>query len=215
MNNLFSNLKTFISNSITSVAGVATKFKTYFNLTSVSNLISLLFQQIQNYFTLYRIKLLIILFSILYSLFMIIAIYFIYKSYQYAAQNLNNFIYYSMSKDISKLNLFHPIQFYSDSIPSLNHIKYIYGKLGIIDYNDYIYSNSPDTRTLKDILNQNYTLHQQTNSIVFANIINQHSQLFGDLAVEFLKRMIKVSLPLVASLLILGGIMLLEPVSIL
>lgn len=69
--------------------------------------------------------------------------------------SLENSIYNSMSHDISKLNWHYPIQVYTESIPTRNSINSIYGKLGIIDYNDYIYGLSNDSQILHNILKYN------------------------------------------------------------
>jgi hypothetical protein len=79
----------------------------------------------------------------------------IYKYYQFALTHFKDFVYYKMSKDISRLHFHHPIYQYLDAIPTKFHINYVYGKLGIIDYNDYIYCHSPDMQTLNQILHKN------------------------------------------------------------
>jgi hypothetical protein len=213
---LFSKFNILINKFKTIYNSVSfSKFKTAFNPISNFKFPTLLLgRKIKNYFTMNIIRLLIILFVIVYSFFFMICIYFLYKSHLNNLSNLNNFTYINMSKDISRLNLYHPIQTYLDIVPSKNHINYVYGKLGIINYNDYIYSMTSDTQTLQHILRNNSTLHQNTSSIVFADIISQHSQLFADLTEEFIKKVFKLSRPLVISVVLLGGFMLLEPNSL-
>jgi hypothetical protein len=107
--------------------------------------------------------------------------YAIYKSYHLALTQLNEQVYHSMSKDISNLNFDKPIQCYMDSIPSRSHINYVYGKLGIIDYNDYIFNLNHDANSLNYILSQNQALQYKVSSVVLADIVHQHAQLFADL----------------------------------
>ncbi len=52
-------------------------------------------------------------------------------------------------------------------------------KLGIIDYNDYIYNVSSNTRVLNTILEHNPELQAKTTSVVLADIIHQNAQLIG------------------------------------
>jgi len=107
-------------------------------------------------------------------------IYILYKSYLSSLVKLNEFIYSNMSHDISRLNWNYPIYSYVENIPNINHINYIYHKLDISNYNDYIYN------------------------------IYQNSQLFGDLAEQYLKRLVKLFLPLVLAIGLLGGTLFVE-----
>lgn len=78
-----------------------------------------------------------------------------------------------MSNDISKLNQFHPIQSYTNSIYNKQYIGFIYNKLGIIDYNDYIFSITNDTNYLNFILSHNQVTHDKITSVVFSDINQQ------------------------------------------
>lgn len=92
-----------------------------------------------------------------------------------------------------------------ESIPSRSHIDYVYGKMGIINYNDYIFCLNHDTQTLNTILSQNPTLQSKVSNIVLADIISQNSQLFADIGEELIKRVFRKILPLLLSSLLLGG----------
>jgi hypothetical protein len=140
--------------------------------------------------------------------------YFLYKSYLFALDSVNEFVYSNMSKDISRLNWNFPISNYVENIPSINHINNVYNSLGITDYNDYIYNISQNSQVLHTILDKNSQLQSNTSSIVLADIVYQNSQLFADLSEEVLKRFFKLSLPLAISVLLLGGTYLLENVNL-
>ena len=165
-------------------------------------------------FTIVKVKFIFIIFTLLYSIFLSISIYFIYKTYVLTISHLNDFVYNSMTKDISKLNFNHPIQYYMDNIPSMTKINYVYGKLGIINYTDYIYNISSDMQSLNLILKQNNYLESKTSNLILADIIHQHSQLFYDCGEEVLKRVFKLSIPLFVSIFILCGTLIIENSSI-
>lgn len=139
--------------------------------------------------------------------------YIIYKSYQLTLSSLNEYVYNNMSHDISKLNWHHPIQCYTDSISSRKHIDYVYGKLGIIDYNDYIYNISPDMERLNFILKNNIRLESEVSSIVLSDIISQHSRLFTDMGEELVKRVFRLSIPLLISVALLTGVIITDNVT--
>lgn len=157
-----------------------------------------------------KFKILLISFMFIYSIFLIGSAYILYKSYHLTLNSLNDYVYQNMTKDIANLNWKTPIQLYTDSIPSRSYINYVYGKLGIINYNDYIFSLNHDTQTLKAILANNVNLQSNLSNICFADIINQHSQLFSDIGEELIKRVFKKVLPLIVASLLLGGVCLHE-----
>lgn len=140
--------------------------------------------------------------------------YILYKSYLLALNKLNEFVYSNMSHDISRLNWNFPIYNYVENIPSINHINNVYNRLGILDYNDYIYNQSQNSQVLHYLLDKNSQLQSKTSSIVLADIIYQNSQLFADLSEEVLKRFFRLSLPLTISLLLLGGTYICENINL-
>jgi|SRR5882762_7011954 len=108
-------------------------FKTLF-LTSIYNF------NLLSFISMLKFKLIILFFVFTYSIFLIIISYILYKSYLNSLNKLNEFMYSNMSYDISRLNYNYPIYSYIENIPSINHINYIYHKLDISNYNDYIYN---------------------------------------------------------------------------
>jgi hypothetical protein len=82
--------------------------------------------------------------------------------------------------------------------------------LGIIDYNDYIYGLSNDSQILHNILKYNQVSESKVTAIVLADIVQQHSHLLGELGLELLKRVVRLSLPLVTMTLLLGGVTIYE-----
>ena len=192
--------------SITNFKLISKKLK-FINLKNVFYLAS-------NFITLYKVKILILVFTVGYLFFFTISFYLLYKSYLLTLSSLNEFLYQNLSNDISKLNQFHPIQSYYNSIYSKQYIGMIYNKLGIIDYNDYIYAISNDSKNLTHLFNYNQTTHDKVSSIVFADIIQQHSQLIGDLGEQLMKRLLRLSLPLLASITLFTGFYLAETLNI-
>ena len=73
-----------------------------------------------------------------------------------------------MSRDISRLNHYYPIHHYIEQILNINQVTYVYGKLGIIDYNDYIYNISSNANSLHAIITSNPYLQPKTFSVVLA-----------------------------------------------
>jgi hypothetical protein len=136
--------------------------------------------------------------------------YILYNSYLLALTELNEFVYGNLTHDISKLNLNHPIHSYVECIPSVSYINYMYYSLDIVDYNDYIYNISTNSQALHSILSQNPELQSKTSSIVLSDIVQQNAQLFADLGEQLLKRVVKLSLPLVVALALFGGTLLVE-----
>ena len=49
-----------------------------------------------------------------------------------------------------------------------------YSHLGIIDYNDFIYKLSDNTKALSSIINQNQVVKDKVSSIVLADVINSN-----------------------------------------
>lgn len=87
----------------------------------------------------------------------------------------------------------------------------------IIDYNDYIYNISQNSQVLHSILDKNSNLQSSTSSIaiVLADIIYQNSQLFSDLGVELLRKVVKLSVPLIVGIALYGATLLVETTEIL
>lgn len=87
----------------------------------------------------------------------------------------------------------------------------------IIDYNDYIYNISQNSQVLHSILDKNSNLQSSTSSIaiVLADIIYQNSQLFSDLGVELLRKVVKLSVPLIVAIVLYGATLLVETTEIL
>lgn len=87
----------------------------------------------------------------------------------------------------------------------------------IIDYNDYIYNISQNSQVLHSILDKNSNLQSSTSSIaiVLADIIYQNSQLFSDLGVELLRKVVKLSVPLIVAIALYGATLLVETTEIL
>ena len=87
--------------------------------------------------TFWKVKLVIITFMVIYSIFIVWSGYLLYKSYHEILQSLNEQIYQNLTRDISNLNFHKPILFNSNTIPTKTNITNTYGALGIINYNDY------------------------------------------------------------------------------
>jgi len=181
----------------------------YFN-----KIISSLFTFSISFITIIKFRLIILSFIAIYLLFFAIMSYVLYKSYLLVLDRVNDFVYSNMSRYISRLNWNYPISNYVENIPSINNINNVYHRLGINDYNYYIYNISKNSQVLHTILDKNSQLQSNTSSIVLADIVYQNSQLFADLTEEVLKRFIKLSLPLVLSVFLLGGTYLFENVNL-
>ncbi|SRR6266567_5455761 len=159
-----------------------------------------------SFISIFKFRLIILFFIFIYSIFLLIMIYILYKSYLLSLNKLNEFMYNNMSHDISRLNWNYPIYSYTENIPSINHINYVYHKLDILNYNDYIYNISHNSQVLHSLLDKNQELQSKTSSVVLADIIYQNSQLFVDLTEHYLKRLVKLSLPLMFAIGLLGSI---------
>jgi hypothetical protein len=107
----------------------------------------------------------------LYSIFLAIFGYFLYKAFLFNLDYLKDTFYGNMSHDISRLNYYRPIHSYVESIPTVQHISVVYHRLGIIDYNDYIYNISSNSQALHSILAQSPELQAKTSSIVLGDIV--------------------------------------------
>ena len=68
---------------------------------------------------------------------------------------------------------------------SKQYISMIYNNLGIINYNDYIFSTSKDSGYLNIILSHSQLTHDKISSIVFTEIIQENGHLFSDWGEEF------------------------------
>lgn len=173
------------------------KFKNFINninFTTLKYLNLKLSNFIFSAFSIAKIKLLVIIFG--YSIAFSIICYVLYKAFLFNVEVLKEEIYGNMSRYISILNYYRPIHSYVESIPTPHQISVVYHILGIIDYNDYIYNISSNTQTLDIILKHQPELQAKTSSIVLADIVNQNTQLFGDLAEQLLKKLLRYSAPL-------------------
>ena len=158
----------------------------------------------------WKCKLLLTSFTIIYSIFLIGMLIAVYKSYYLALNMLNEQVYQSLAKDISTLNWNHPIKLYSSSPPCKEHIDLIYGKLGIINYKDYVYNLSSNSQHLRSMFQYNPVFESQVSSVVLSDIVQQNTKLFADLAEEVVKRIFRLTIPLTVSSLLLGGLLFLE-----
>ena len=163
--------------------------------------------------TIIKFRFIILCFMVIYSIFLLVGGYLLYQSFYLALNNLNDFVYNNMTESISNLNYNYPIDFIYNRVPSVSHINNVYNTLGIINYNDYIFRHSHNSQVLHSILNTNPQLQSNVSSIVLADIVYQNSQLFADIAEEFLKRYIRLSLPLIISMLLFGSTYALEIIS--
>ena len=154
------------------------------------------------------------IFTIGYSIFFLISFFIIYKCYLYALSELNQQLCINLSHDITNLYKYHPIEVYHKGNYSKHYISMIYNNLGIINYNDYIFSTSKDSGYLNIILNHSKLTHDKISSIVFTDIINENTHLFTELGEELMKRVLRISIPLVASITLLSGIYFAEKLSI-
>lgn len=87
------------------------------------------------------------------------------------------------------MNYYHPIHAYVENIPSIAHINMVYTKLGIIDYNDYIYNIFSNSQGLQIIIAQNPVLQAKTSSVVLADIIYKNTEMIAELGEHLLKRL--------------------------
>ena len=147
---------------------------------------------------------------VFYAIFLFIFSYILYKTFLFNVESLKGAIYNNLVTDISRLNYYHPIHSYVEQIPTVEHISLIYNKLGIINYNDYIYGTSLDSQTLNTVLTKFPDLRDKATSVVMADIVNQNAQLFGDLAEQLMKRMLRTSAPLFVSVIVFAGIYIAE-----
>lgn len=190
-----------------------TKFINLINFKTLKSLKSLAFK-LSNFFisgfSIVKLKLLVLGFMFIYSIFLAIFGYILYKAFLFNLDCLKETIYGNMCYDISRLNYYRPIHSYVESIPTVQHISVVYQRLGIIDYNDYIYGISSNTQGLHSILAQAPELQAKTSSIVLGDIVHQNAQLFGDLGEQLLKRLLRYSAPLFISTIVLAGLCVVE-----
>lgn len=182
--------------------------KIFNNLKSLTKLYNFFLNGI----TIVKLKLLILSFAFIYTLFLAFIGYVLYKSYLLTLDSLKEFIYLNMNQDISRLNYYHPTHSYIEHIPTVNQINLFYDRLGIIDYNDYIYNISSNTKILNTILENNSELHAKTTSVVLADIIHQNAQLIGDVGEQLMKRLLRYSLPLFISIVAFSGLYVVEQI---
>jgi hypothetical protein len=172
------------------------------------------FYFVTKFITLYRVKLIVFIFTIGYSIFFLISFLIIYKCYLYALSELNQQLCANLGQDISNLYKNHPIELYHKGNYSKHYISMIYNNLGIINYNDYIFSTSKDSGYLNIILSHSKMTHDKISSIVFTDIITENTHLFSELGEELMKRLLRLSLPLVTSVGLITGLYLAESLKI-
>jgi|ERR1700677_603412 len=129
------------------------KLSPFYFINFIKLIFSSLDEIISHFFTLYRIKLLIIAFIIFYLIFLFIFIYFIYKFYLFTLSYLIKLQTINMSKDVSHLFNAFPVVIdnYKYMLPDI--INKIYNIHGINHYSYFIYANTNDIQTLHSILN--------------------------------------------------------------
>lgn len=98
----------------------------------------------------YKVKYIIILFTIFYCIVLIILFYFYIKKYLEVLQFLNTHKLSTVSKDISQLLSLHPL--YTNQIVINPDIPSIYYINGITHYSEFIYPNTSDLNSLHTIL---------------------------------------------------------------
>ena len=85
---------------------------------------------------------------------------------------------------ISQLNNVHPIKNSVWGLADRTHIEACYSRLGIIDYNDYLFNHN---HYLQNQFAMNPALQSKVSSLVLSDIIQQKAHLIADLGEEVIK----------------------------
>lgn len=186
-----------------------TKITTKLN---ISNMIAAFRVSFPNLFTIsfWKFKILVLSFTIAYAIFLIIATCFIYKTYLDQMYLTKDYIIQSMSIDLSNFKINAPKQNYVHWVPSSEMTDAILRKVGAIDYKDYIYNISRNSRKMSDLFQHDIIFRSYVNSAVLTDMLQHNAQLLADLGEEAIRRVFRLTLPLAASTLILGMIFLVE-----
>jgi hypothetical protein len=129
-------------------------------------------------------------------------------------ENTKSLVYTTLGKNIAVLNHNFTINSHEVIIPKIEHVNKMYSTLGITDYHDYLHSASIDSQSLANILKHSPNLQAKTSSYVMADIIHSNAHIFGDLVEHVMKRLLKASVPLFTSVLLLGLLSIYENIHI-
>jgi len=170
----------------------------------------------------FRVKLILFSFTCIYAVILFIIFYFLFKSYQSSMEYVNTIRIRELHNDVTSLISSHPLQYQgqgqlwsgnaNDVAYNSNNINQIYQIHGISNYRDFIYPSLATTQSAQDvtmltnILASNPDVDARLSSLVFQDIIRDYSGNIMDITHKYLKSALKFSLPLAASLLLLGAV---------
>jgi hypothetical protein len=104
----------------------------------------------------------------------------------------------------------HPLTRINEGNYSSSIINQLYQVHGISNYRDFIYpslaQSSQDMAKLTNILASNSDVDSRFTSLVFQDMIRDHSENVLNLSHKFIKSAFKFTVPLAASVLLLGGL---------
>lgn len=149
----------------------------------------------------YKVRIIILLFSLIYCIILLITLYFLYVKYLEILKYLNTGGLYLVTRDITQLVSLHPLNINQFVInPDIKSIYYING---IEHYSNFIYNTESDLKSLHQILNTNPLLEARFSQIVLQDIIKEHTEEVMEVTHPFIRLAAKLSLPLTGSLLFL------------
>jgi hypothetical protein len=115
-----------------------------------------------------------------------------------------------LNNDVVSLISNHSLTRINDGNYSSRIINQLYQIHGISNYREFIYpslaTSSQDRITLTKILSSKSELDNKFTSLIFQDMIRDHSENALDVTHNFIKSAIKFTIPLAASLLLLGGL---------
>lgn len=95
----------------------------------------------------------------------------------------------------------HHDNFKPQLIHTREEINNIYGILGIVNYQDFIYMHTFDSIQLNNICNNNPNIKNLLLNISFNDMFGSHLELVTDINRIFIKSMIRFSSPLLAAVI--------------
>lgn len=176
--------------------------KVNFFITNLLNDLRTLLKSIWLFLTnIHKIKLMLLLFIVIYGIFFGYILVKLYINYN---NDLKNIEYQSLTGIINDSSTLLKDRV-SPLIPNLSyskaHINNVYNTLGIINYQDFIYLKSKDTQQLALLCNKVPHLNNKLIDIAINDMFGSHLELVTDINRIFIKSLLKLSSPLIASII--------------
>lgn len=148
-----------------------------------------------------KIKLILSLFITIYGITFICIAYYLYLNY---INDIKVVEYKSLTdiiKDSSILLKDNYNQFNPQFIHTKEDIRNIYGILGIINYQDFIYMKTFDSYQLNLLCNNNQNIKDLLMNISINDMFGSHLELITDINRKFLKSLLRWGSPLIATVI--------------